>query len=514
MESQSSRDSSSRAATQEYPNPFIHELKLTKAQWIKGIILGCTLLPIRVFLAWILLIAAWIVAVLRLAGLSQEERSKPLSGWRRWLFHPILWLLGRAVFFCVGFHWVKVKGRKVDVKEAPILVVAPHSSFLDMVIMFPAGVPAVVSRSENINLPVIGALLECNQSVLVSRRDPESRKEAVSELNKRVTSNGSWPQILMFPEGTTTNGRCLLRFKTGAFVPGVPVQPVVLHYPNELDTIRWTYKGSNWFQVLFHTLSQPYTNITIEFLPVYTPSEEEKNNSRLFAGNVQKVMASALGVPASDYVMAGRIPVSKLKDLSVPLESPGKEAMTLLYRKGLGPRDVEAALDRMIDRCRSGNGGTKVNAEELASILGLNKKTAVHICSLYSRDDTVDLRHIYFNMAALIGHVDEISLLHYAFAAFDREGRGSLTKEELTELMGALLGVPQQSTEELYDTATKDQEQLTEESLLLVLTTHPIYQKVTKEILQPERPPSANGTSVNNNRSLLNGSVNEDKKSK
>lgn len=28
--------------------------------------------------------------------------------------------------------------------------------------------------------------------------------------------------------------------------------------------------------------------------------------------------------------------------------------------------------------------------------------------------------------------------------------------------MGALLGVPQQSTEELYDTATEDQEQLTE----------------------------------------------------
>lgn len=51
------------------------------------------------------------------------------------------------------------------------------------------------------------------------------------------------------------------------------------------------------------------------------------------------------------------------------------------------------------------------------------------------------------------------------------------------------------------------------ESLLLVLTTHPIYQKVTKEILQSKRLPSANGTSVNNNRSLLNSSVNEDKKS-
>lgn len=36
------------------------------------------------------------------------------------------------------------------------MVVAPHSSFLDMVIMFPAQLPCVVSRSENKNLPVIG----------------------------------------------------------------------------------------------------------------------------------------------------------------------------------------------------------------------------------------------------------------------------------------------------------------------------------------------------------------------
>lgn len=59
--------------------------------------------------------------------------------------------------------------------------------------------------------------------------------------------------------------------------------------------------------------------------------------------------------------------------------------------------------------------------------------------------------------------------------AFDREGRGSLTKEELTELMGALLGVPQQSTEELYNTATEDQEQLTEgesQTAKQLLTAH------------------------------------------
>lgn len=31
-------------------------------------------------------------------------------------------------------------------------------------------------------------------------------------------------------QGTTSNGDYLLPFKTGAFLAGVPVQPVVLHY--------------------------------------------------------------------------------------------------------------------------------------------------------------------------------------------------------------------------------------------------------------------------------------------
>lgn len=36
--------------------------------------------------------------------------------------------------------------------------------------------------------------------------------------------------VLLFPEGTTTNGRYLLPFKTGAFLAGLPVKPVVMRY--------------------------------------------------------------------------------------------------------------------------------------------------------------------------------------------------------------------------------------------------------------------------------------------
>ncbi|XP_057193595.1 lysophospholipid acyltransferase LPCAT4-like [Triplophysa rosa] len=272
-------------------HPFIHSVDLTAALRIRGILLGWILFPIRTMLTTLFFLLMWPIARLRLAGLSEAERAVPVRGWRRWFFHPIMVFLSRAAFFCVGFLWIKVKGRQADLKDAPVLAVAPHSTFLDMFVLPVTGLPTVVSRSENARLPVIGALLEFNQSVLVSRKDPESRKKCVSQIRERITSDGRWPQMLMFPEGTTTNGRVLIKFKPGAFLAGVPVQPVLLHYPNNSDTVRWTWKGTTWFEALWHTMSQLYTSVTVEFLPVYTPSEEEKENPDLYAENVQKLMA-------------------------------------------------------------------------------------------------------------------------------------------------------------------------------------------------------------------------------
>ncbi|XP_044197716.1 lysophospholipid acyltransferase LPCAT4 [Thunnus albacares] len=510
-------DCHSASTYNEYPHPFIHNVKLTRAQRIRGIILGSILFPLRITLGTLLFLIMWPLARLRLAGLSEEERSRPVTGWRCWLLHPIIWFLSRAVFFFLGFMWVKVKGRRANLKEAPVLVVAPHSGFLDMVVLFPTQLATVVSRSENTNIPVIGALLEFNQSVMVSRKDPESRKKAVGQLAERLTSNGYWPQMLMFPEGTTTNGSALIKFKPGAFLSGVPVQPVLLHYPNKLDTVRWTYKGTTWIEALWHTASQLYTNVTVEFLPVYNPSQEEKNDPNLYADNVQKLMAEALGVPATDYVMEGRVPVSKLGGLSLPLESPVRKTLSLLHRNGLGASEVEAALDRMIDRCQSGAQGFKASAEELAAILGLtDRQTAVTICGLYAKDETVDLRQIYLSVAALSGFVSFKSLLHTAFTLFDGDGRGSLRAEELSDLMGALLGVPQHNTAELY-TEASSQGRLTEDDLLRALTSHPTYQRVVNEHLQPEEGsgcPLANGKAVNNNGKMLdsNGSLHYNKK--
>lgn len=114
------------------------------------------LFPIRVTLAALCFLLMWPFARLRLAGLSHKDRQKPVRGWRWGLFHHIVRLLSRGVFFAVGFLWVKVKGRRAGVAEAPVLAVAPHSGFLDMLVLCLTDLATVVSRSENTSLPVIG----------------------------------------------------------------------------------------------------------------------------------------------------------------------------------------------------------------------------------------------------------------------------------------------------------------------------------------------------------------------
>ncbi len=50
-------------------------------------------------------------------------------------------------------------------------------------------------------------------------------------------------------QGTTTNGRYLLPFRTGAFLAGSPVQPVVLRY-HEVSSLQWPLTFASNFQVI------------------------------------------------------------------------------------------------------------------------------------------------------------------------------------------------------------------------------------------------------------------------
>lgn len=74
----------------------------------------------------------------------------------RFMCRRVMAALGRTYFFCMGFR-VVVKGRQVTSSEAPILAVAPHSTFYDGIVCIVAGLPSTVSRVENLATPIFGS---------------------------------------------------------------------------------------------------------------------------------------------------------------------------------------------------------------------------------------------------------------------------------------------------------------------------------------------------------------------
>nr|XP_018912794.1 PREDICTED: lysophosphatidylcholine acyltransferase isoform X1 [Bemisia tabaci] len=329
----------------ELINPFVHHLELTSTyEKVKTGFFTVVVLPIRLFFISCLMIAVWVLACIGLYGLSEEElRQKPISGWRSKLKSVASFVI-RLLFFACGFHYVKVKGAQAKAEEAPILAVAPHSSFFDALPVIILGSPSVVARAENGNMPFFGKLINYTQPVYVWRDDPNSRQKTIQEIINRAKSDLDWPQMLIFPEGTCTNRSCLITFKPGAFYPGVPVQPVLLRYPNKLDTVTWTWDGPGALKLLWLTLTQSHSSCEIEFLPVYKPSEAEKADPKLYAHNVRLLMANALGVPTTNYTYEDCLLSSKAKEMNIPVSSIIIQTHKLRSRLGLVRRHTEERL--------------------------------------------------------------------------------------------------------------------------------------------------------------------------
>ena len=50
----------------------------------------------------------------------------------------------------------------------------------------------------------------------------------------------------MAPEGTCGDGRCILQFRSGSFLPGVPLLPILLQYDKSCHNPAWTIINEGW----------------------------------------------------------------------------------------------------------------------------------------------------------------------------------------------------------------------------------------------------------------------------
>lgn len=487
------------------PNPFVQQTRLGAGRRIQTFILGIVLLPVRALLLGLVLLLAWPFAAISTVC-CPDKPTHPITGWRRKITHPVLKFLGRALFFSMGFS-VTVKGKIASPVDAPIFVVAPHSTFFDGIACVAAGLPSMVSRNENVQVPLIGRLLRALQPVLVSRVDPDSRKNTINEIIRRATSGGEWPQILVFPEGTCTNRSCLITFKPGAFIPAVPVQPILLRYPNKLDTVTWTWQGYTFFQLCVLTFCQPYTRVEVEFMPVQAPSDEEKRDPVLFAGRVRNLMAEALEIPMTDHTYEDCRLMISAGQLTLPMEAGLVEFTKISRKLKLDWDGIRKHLDEYAAIASSSKGG-RIGIEEFAEYLKLPVSDVLRqLFSLFDRnhDGSIDFREYVIGLAVLCNPANTEEIIQVAFKLFDLDEDGYISEEEFSTILQASLGVPDLDGSGLFKEIAQGDSVSYEEFKSFALK-HPEYARIFTTYLElqaghvfslPEERPIAPATASN-----------------
>ena len=353
-------------------NPFVRKLSLTKWQKLQVFLMSFTVAPVRFILAFILFAITWLFAVIATAG---ADASKPAVSVRKALYQ-LQQKLGRIILFVCGFHYMKVNGKRALYKDAPILLVVPHTSYWDVAVMFATSpLPCALSKYENFKIPVFGTLMKAVQPILVHRNNTESKRDTVKAIKHRMQSGEEWPQLVVFPEGTCTNKKYMINFKLGAFVAAQPIQPVVIKYKNSLDISTWTEISPSALYLIWLSLCQLQLNLEVTFLPVYKPSIEEKKDAVLYANQMRDYLSTHLQVPASDYSFEDRQLMKYAKKLNFPREA----ALLQFFRvsKALNIKFVDAK-ERLKEfaEISSGNCGV-IDMESFSSFLKVPSSPAV-----------------------------------------------------------------------------------------------------------------------------------------
>lgn len=81
---------------------------------------------------------------------------------------------------------------------------------------------------------------------------------AHAAANRATQVKGAESELRL--QGTTTNGKYMLPFKTGAFLAGAPVQPVILKYGPDTVSPAWDSVTAFWH--VFLMLANPVHSVT------------------------------------------------------------------------------------------------------------------------------------------------------------------------------------------------------------------------------------------------------------
>lgn len=130
-----------------------------------------------------------------------------------------------AILRAFAVH-LRIRGRPAPAA----LIVTNHISWIDIVALAARFDAGFVAKAEVAGWPIVGRLAERFGVIFVARHKPLDSEEQVSAIRAQLAAGRS---IILFPEGTTSDGTGILRFRSSLFAAAgsaSAVQPAMLRY--------------------------------------------------------------------------------------------------------------------------------------------------------------------------------------------------------------------------------------------------------------------------------------------
>lgn len=373
---------------------------MTKFEWLKAV-LGLVFLFLPRLLCFLLLSTMYLAFNILVVAIFQVDTSKPLPPTVQMLQYYSTRVYSTSLMIVLGVL-VKTKGTLSTLEESSIQLLCPHSTWLDPLVLFYSNSAVAVSSSkqasktgffeafaERGNLSFVGKkevletplqqqLLSWSQPILVDRDNSKSKQKTLSRIKEVAVNHDAWKRrIVISPEGTCGNRTKVMRFSSGgAFRVGLPSQPVLLRWDNELC---WTNGSKNRAWIFLRSFCELFHSVELEYLPVYVPNEEEKVDPVVYANNVRNLCAKELALETSEASFVDR----KLARLCAKAKLNPSDVMTFCYQDlvdALGSHaneiDVKKELEQMLRAflkcCDKATGG--MSAEQFTAFRRLHEQ--------------------------------------------------------------------------------------------------------------------------------------------
>lgn len=184
----------------------------------------------------------------------------------------------------------------------PMLVVANHISWLDILVMLAVQPVCFVSKAEIKSWPLIGWLATNVGTLYIeraSRRDALRVVHHIADALKPAAPGHLAQMIAVFPEGTTSDGSVVLPFHGNLIQAAIsvhaPIQPVALRYL-DVDTGRLSstpaYIGDDHLvSSAWRLLSSPPVVASVQFAAV---QQADGRDRRTWAADLQRNVQALL----------------------------------------------------------------------------------------------------------------------------------------------------------------------------------------------------------------------------